>query len=207
MFADDTAFWSSNKCPTRATANIQQLLRKFEEWANKWRISPNPKKSQSILISYPHAIPKQYAFSRTKLTLHNQPIPKQKTIKYLGITFSQTGSLLADLDLTLKKIRNRANLLYLIRGRIRGCNTETLLHTYKSFIRPVIEYRAPLYASLSQRILNRILTSERKILRRILKLDYKFPSSHVHTTAKTPTIASRLTELQQKYIHRTLNSF
>ncbi|KAH0814159.1 hypothetical protein GEV33_008632 [Tenebrio molitor] len=34
-----------------------------------------------------------------------------------------------------------------IRGRICGCDPKTLYHTYKSFIRPVIEYRAPIYAT------------------------------------------------------------
>ena len=206
MFADDTAFWTSHRSPIHASATIQGLLHRFEKWANNWRISPNPKKSQSILISYPRANTKQLDFSLTKLTLHNQPIPKSKSIKYLGITFSRTCSLLADLELTLKKVRNRANLLSLIRGRIRGCNPKTLLFTYKSFIRPIIEYRAPLYASLSQRSLNKISACERKILRRILKLDPNYPSMHVHSLAKTPPITSRLTELQQKYINRTLNS-
>ena len=94
------------------------------------------------------------------LTLHNQPMPKLKSIRYPGVTVSQPCSLLADLELTLKKFRNRANLLHLIRARIRSCNTKALLHTYKSFIRPVIEYQAPLYASLSRRALNRIQACE-----------------------------------------------
>ena len=62
MFADDTAFWTSHCSPDRATSIIQGLLHRFEGWANNWRISPNPKKSQSILISYPHANSKQFAF-------------------------------------------------------------------------------------------------------------------------------------------------
>ncbi|KAJ3629485.1 hypothetical protein MTP99_013877 [Tenebrio molitor] len=49
---------------------------------------------------------------------------------------------------TLKKSRKRANLLYRIRGRIRGCDPKTLYHTYKSFIRPVIEYPAKIYSEV-----------------------------------------------------------
>jgi hypothetical protein len=38
-------------------------------------------------------------------------------VRYLGNTFSSTCTLHADLNITLKKARNRANLLYIIKER------------------------------------------------------------------------------------------
>jgi hypothetical protein len=140
------------------------------------------------------------------LTLNNTPIPLHKNIRYLGVTFSQNCTLNQDLKETLKKTRNRANLLYRVRGRIRGCDPKTLLHTYKTFIRPITEYRSPLYASLYPASLNQLSACERRILRRIFRLHYSFPSAHLHQTTQTTSIHDRLQHLQKRYVIRTINS-
>ncbi|KXZ75796.1 Histone H3-like Protein [Tribolium castaneum] len=169
LFADDTAIWSSHKSPSIAAKRIQTQLQRIQQWTNTWRVKPNPTKSQSITMSYKCS---RRALSQPiQLLLNNQQIPHLKTIKYLGVTFSHTCSLAPDINETLKKVRNRANLLYLIRGRLHGCSPQTLLYTYNSFIRPVIEYRAPIYASIPLNQLLQIASTERRILRKIFRLD------------------------------------
>ncbi|KAJ3617665.1 hypothetical protein MTP99_006763 [Tenebrio molitor] len=140
------------------------------------------------------------------LTLNNSPIPLLQNIRYLGVTFSHNCTLNQDLKETLKKTRNRANLLYRVRGHFRGCDPKTLFHTYKSFIRPVTEYRAPIYASLYPASLKQISACERRILRRIFRLHYTFPSSHLHQKTKSTPIQDRLQLLQRRFVIRTLNS-
>nr|XP_015840235.1 PREDICTED: uncharacterized protein LOC107399063 [Tribolium castaneum] len=140
-----------------------------------------------------------------QLLLNNQQIPHLKTIKYLGVTFSHTCSLAPDINETLKKVRNRANLLYLIRGRLHGCSPQTLLYTYNSFIRPVIEYRAPIYASIPLNQLLQIASTERRILRKIFRLDPRYPCHLIHATTETTPISERLIKLQKSYVSRTLN--
>ena len=206
MFADDTAFWTSHRDPERATSTIQEALRRYEAWANNWRVKPNPIKSQSICMTYPGATSKRHKFTQSRLTLHAEQIPQHKTVRYLGITFSDNCSLTPDLETTLKKIRNRSNLLSLIRGRIHGCNPQTLKHTYNTFIRPIIDYRAPIYATLSKKSLHKITACERKILRRAFRLHPRFPSMHVYQRTNATPIPDRLKTLQQNYVKRTLNS-
>jgi hypothetical protein len=140
LFADDTAVWTSQRNPAIAARILQGHLNNITTWTNTWRIKPNPLKSQSILMSYSGARSRHQA---PHLLLNNQAIPKLQHIRYLGVTFSKNCTLNQDVKETLKKSRNRANLLYRIRGRIRGCDSKTLYHTYKSYIRPVIEYRGP----------------------------------------------------------------
>ncbi|KAJ3617815.1 hypothetical protein MTP99_006906 [Tenebrio molitor] len=140
------------------------------------------------------------------LLLNNQAIPTLQHIRYLGVTFSKNCTLNQDVKETLKKSRTRANLLYRIRGRIRGCHPKTLYHTYKSFIRPVIEYRAPIYATLYPALLRQISACERRMLRRIFRLPVRFPSDNLHQETNTIPIQSRLKELQSRYMTRTLNS-
>jgi exonuclease III len=206
MFADDTAIWTSHRSAEKAASIIQEELHRIERWTNHWRVKPNPTKCQSILFTFPKACKQPLLFSKIPLKINNQTIPKTNTVRYLGITFSSTCTLHADLNLTLKKARNRANLLYLIRGRFRGCNSATLLHTYNAFIRPVLEYRALIYPSLPKRALFKISSFERHILRNIFRLDYQHPSNTLHELTKTTPITQRFTHYHARYTERTLNS-
>ncbi|KXZ75901.1 hypothetical protein TcasGA2_TC031880 [Tribolium castaneum] len=204
LFADDTAIWSSHKSPSVAAKRIQTQLQRIQQWTDQHL-------SRQTL---PHKIPIHYhvvhssrrALSQPiQLLLNNQQIPHLKTIKYLGVTFSHACSLAPDIHETLKKVRNRLNLLYLIRGRLHGCNPQTFLHTYNSFIRPVIEYRAPIYASIPLNQLLQIASIERRILRKIFRLDPRYPCHLIHATTKTTPITERLIKLQKSYVSRTLN--
>jgi hypothetical protein len=203
LFVDDTAVWTSQRNPAIAARILQGHLNNITTWTNTWRIKPNPLKSQSILMSYSGARSRHQA---PHLLLNNQAIPKLQHIRYLGVTFSKNCTLNQDVKETLKKSRNRANLLYRIRGRIRGCDSKTLYHTYKSYIRPVIEYRAPIYATLYPALLHQISACERRMLRRIFRLPDRFPSDNLHQETNTIPIQSRLKELQSRYVTRTLNS-
>jgi hypothetical protein len=195
--------WTSQRNPPIAARILQGHLNNITTWTNTWRIKPNPLKSQSILMSYSGARSRHQA---PHLLLNNHAIPKLQHIRYLGVTFSKNCTLNQDVKETLKKSRNRANLLYRIRGRIRGCDSKTLYHTYKSYIRPVIEYRAPIYATLYPALLHQISACERRMLRRIFRLPDRFPSENLHQETNTIPIQSRLKELQSRYVTRTLNS-
>jgi hypothetical protein len=195
--------WTSQRNPAIAARILQGHLNNITTWTNTWRIKPNPLKSQSILMSYSGARSRHQA---PHLLLNNQAIPKLQHIRYLDVTFSKNCTLNQDVKETLKKSRNRANLLYRIRGRIRGCDSKTLYHTYKSYIRPVIEYRAPIYATLYPALLHQISACERRMLRRIFRLPDRFPSDNLHQETNTIPIQSRLKELQSRYVTRTLNS-
>jgi hypothetical protein len=95
----------------------------------------------------------------------------------------------------------------MIRGRFRGCNSSTLLHTYNAnaFIRPIIEYRALIYPSVPKRALFRISLFERHILRNIFRLDYQHPSNTLHELTKTTPITPCCTHYHARYTERTLN--
>jgi exonuclease III len=162
-------------------------------------------KSQSILFTFPKAQKQRTLFTQSRLIINRDVIPKNNTVQYLGITVSSTCTLHADLKATLKKARNRANLLYKIRGRLRGCAPETLLYTYNSFIRPVIEYRALLYSTLPKRAAFKIYSFERHILRDMFRLHRQHPSNTLYDATKTTPISERLTLHQARYVERTLN--
>ncbi|EFA08371.1 putative RNA-directed DNA polymerase from transposon BS-like Protein [Tribolium castaneum] len=207
FFADDTALWTSRTTAASASRTLQPLLNQISTWTRKWRVKINPTKSTAILFKHPNLTRnKKFDPRDITITLDNTPIDLVPSTRYLGITYTHTCSLDTDLQNTLKKVRNRSNLLRHLMGNFQGCHSRTLLHTYNTFIRPVIEYRAPIYASLPHTKTHRIATCERQILRRIHRLDRFHASNSLHQDTNTTPITDRLHKLQQNYIKRTLNN-
>lgn len=207
FFADDTAVWTMQRTSEAASQEIQRALDNIQRWTTRWRIKLNPAKSTAILFRHPHLTRnRRLDPNHVHLSSNNQPIPLSNQARYLGITFQHTCSLYLDLQETLRKARNRSNLLRRIQGRFRGCDVQSLLHTYNTFIRPILDYRAPIYASLKPRLFQLILSTERKILRRIFRLHFRHPSDQVYPDTETIPITDRLVTLQQNYITRTLNA-
>jgi hypothetical protein len=205
LFADHTASGCSQRSSEKATNLVQKEVHRIDKWTSHWRVKINPTKSQSILFTFPKAQKQRKLFTETRLTINRDVIPKSNTVQYLGITVSSTCTLHADLKATLKKARNRANLLYKIRGRSRGYAPQTLLHTYNSFIQPVFEYRVLLYSTLPKRAAFRIYSFEGYILRDIFRLHRQHPSNTLYDVTKTTPISEWLTQYQARYVERTLN--
>ncbi|XP_025836649.1 uncharacterized protein LOC112906547 [Agrilus planipennis] len=111
-----------------------------------------------------------------------------------------------DLAITLDKVRKRANLISLINGTIQSCNTETLLHTYKTFVRPLIDYRAVSLTNISDSQLEVLLATERGILRKIARLGRFFPSQDLYNIVDIPPITDRIVTLQTKFVKRAIQT-
>ncbi|KAK9876130.1 hypothetical protein WA026_011247 [Henosepilachna vigintioctopunctata] len=206
LFADDTAIWTTARTSAKCSRIMQRQLDAYSAWAVKWRITPNPNKTQSILFHhFNYSISPKFSKNDVHLSLWGENLRLQDEIIYLGVTFSKYNSWNVDLAKTLKKVRNRANLLYALRGRIRGCDPRTLLNTYKAYIRPVITYRCLLYSTLQKRLVRSIESCERAICRSIFRLHRQYPSILVHEITKMPPIFTHIEKLQARYALRTLN--
>jgi hypothetical protein len=65
--------------------------------------------------------------------------------------------------------RKRFNLIIMLRGRLCGCNPKTpktLEHTYKTFIRPVLDYHACVTVIMPNHMHQQLFEMERRFLRR-----------------------------------------
>ena len=72
---------------------------------------------------------------------------------------------------TVSKCKKRLTLLKAIRGKEWGASPHTILYTYKTFIRPVLEYGSVLFAHAKDELLNKI----RAIETQAIKIAYRLP--------------------------------
>ena len=114
-------------------------LNVLETWSNLWRLSLNPKKSESSFFSiHPHQ-----ATFQPRLYLLSIPLSFNPTPKFLGVTFDRTLSFGAHIQSLCSKFYPRHKALRSIATAFCGPTKESLSLLYKAFVRPVLTYASP----------------------------------------------------------------
>ncbi|XP_072394921.1 uncharacterized protein [Diabrotica undecimpunctata] len=167
---------------------------------NKWRVTINPPKTQTILFKTSNC---RDAQGRTQ-TLLGEDLIFTNSVSYLGVRFTRTLNWKTGVQESLDRMRKRFNLLKVLTGKISGTSSKTLLHTYKTFVRPIVKYKACVYIFLKPHQLNAIIATERRILRYCMRKDWSYPSAHIYILANITPIKDRILSLSRKYILRTI---
>ena len=100
----------------------------------------------------------------------------------------------------------RGNLLRRLRGRSWGCNSRTTLRVYKQYIRPVLEFGAPLLTSAPQTTLNKLAQTERMLIRRATYCPPRTRNDEIYQIANIQPLTVRLQMLKDKYMDKTANN-
>ncbi|GLV46053.1 hypothetical protein CBL_05139 [Carabus blaptoides fortunei] len=201
QYADDTVCWASGPCLYAANNLLQEYLSSLESWMRRWRIKPNPNKTQLIPFRYRH--------KRTTLTyavtLWNTVVQPVREATYLGVKFTNTLYWKPDIQKCINAMRKRAALITRLRIRLRGCSERVQFLTYTMFVRPLADFRAMCYASARTNLITPILQMERRFLRKFKGLNWQHPSRDVHQSAGIPAITDRMHQLQARYTRRRID--
>lgn len=182
------------------------MLNRYMEWCNRWRVTLNPLKTQTILFRHPNLNHARFHPEHVRLRLWGERLELLNQVTYLGVRFTHTLNWEADVQWTIDRMRQRASLLSALCGRFGRCHPKTLIHTYKTFIRPIAEYKATLYSTLPNRLKHSFLTVDRRLLRRCQYLPFRSPSNQVYTHTNLSPLPSRFQDLQRAYVKRTLSN-
>ena len=135
IFADDTSLFATGSDPAETAAQLNRDLTKISNWADKWKVKFNAKKSKDII------------FSNT--TLNNSPplifnesyIERVNVHKHLGIYLSSTLSW----SVQIKEVCLKANRKLSVLRSVKLLSRQTLDLLYKITVRSVIDYALPVY--------------------------------------------------------------
>lgn len=168
----------------------------------RWRIRPNPTKTQTILFRHRHLTKKrQENDNEIQLSLWDTPLRLNNTARYLGVYLDKHLNWKTHLTHLLNKIRLRQ-----VQGRMHGCSDQTAIHTYKTFIRTVLEYAAAPLGGITKTVAERLYSTERRLLRSIAKLPRRTPSDEVYHITGIEPLQTRLTKLRANYGKRLLSN-
>ncbi|XP_049845514.1 uncharacterized protein LOC126298254 [Schistocerca gregaria] len=176
LYADDTAYWCIELRTTTLQRKTTTYLHRLETWMAKWRIRPNPTKTQTVLFRH-LSKKKQQNEHDIRLTLWISPLQLNDTARYLGVHLDKHLNWKTHLAYLLNKTRLRQNLIRQVQGRFHGCNTQIAINTYKTFIRPVLEYAAAPLGGIHAPITKSLFSTERRLIRSIARLPFLTPSN------------------------------
>ena len=135
QYADDTALWTTEKCPQKAAALLQTALLELADWCGKWKIRLNPDKTQIILFTKRRVKPTHLP----TITLAGTPLAWSSSVKFLGIYFDKrltwsdhVKHLITKNWLKLNQLRRISNITHL--------SSNSLLRLYLQQARPSLLY-------------------------------------------------------------------
>jgi hypothetical protein len=155
LYADDTAIYAHSFYAQAALLQNQLHIHILQKYFQKWKLKWNESKTETILFTRKRTNNKLI----TKLKVNNSQIEPTTTVRYLGV----------HLDIRLyfknhvKKSIDEANAIIKKLYQLIVKNNKILL--YKTMIRPVITYAAPVWCHLSKSATEPLEVLQNKCLR------------------------------------------
>ena len=130
LFADDTTLLAVGSNPEQTSAMLNRDLLKIESWAQQWKVTFNPKKSESLLFS------RKPVNTLPVIFLGNTPIARVDTHKHLGIILSSSLDWASHINYICLKASRKLHIL----RSVRQLSRKTMDILYKLTVRSTIDY-------------------------------------------------------------------
>ena len=170
-----------------------------QSWQS-WRIKLNADKTWCVNF---HKDTKNKNYP--KLYLSGEQLKYKKACKFLGITFDETLTFENHIENIATRAKKRLNLLKAIRGQGWGASPQTILYTYRTYVRPLLEYGCILYSNEKPHIVKKIQSIETEAI----KIAYRLPPWATNTwcydLVSFDNILKRLKQLSSDFIEKNCN--
>jgi len=135
IFADDTSLMCSGKNTLETSIILNRDLKKIEDWAQKWKVLFNSKKSKFMIYTSKHGC------NSPPLIFNDKEIEQVHIHKHLGIFISSNLDWTKQIDYICLKANQRLGILrknYMLQR-------QTLDILYKLTVRSIFDYALPVY--------------------------------------------------------------
>lgn len=157
LFADDCLL-VKRIASQNDSLQLQQDLSALEHWETTWQMEFNPSKCNVIRI----APDKKKVVLPTSYSLHGQNLETTASSKYLGVAITEDLSWKKHIESTINK-GNRA--VGFLRRNFRECTTDVKAATYKTMVRPVVEYASTVWDPTCQEDISALEKVQRRAAR------------------------------------------
>ena len=177
-YADDITTLSLHHDIQTAQNQLQPYLEKIHKWTVDNDLKLNADKSTSTLFTL-H--PNEFNY---KLNIHinNVLIPTVQNPKILGLTFDPKLTFNQHIDNTKEKATKTVKLLKALTSTTWGKQKETIVTTYKTITRPVIEHASTIWSSTASKTNIKKLQTVQNIALRSQDCN-RMHSRHQHPTS------------------------
>ena len=135
LYADDTVLMAETH------DDLQNILNKFGEYCNTWRLKANTDKTKVIVFS------RRIQSTNLKFTLNGSELEIVNEFNYLGILFNRTGNFNKIIKKQAEKA-TKAMFEVLKRGRTHNLSIECQLELFNKMVKPIYYYMVQKYGVL-----------------------------------------------------------
>ena len=204
-FADDMLViaWGEQ---LQSQRRIQAFLFKLQQFYARNGLSVNVEKSQAVTITGTSNRLTRRSREKCKeiqLTMNGIPIPKTKSLKYLGIQFNEKFSFVENTKEAVGKMCNTMGAMKRVLYRQELLTSDSKLAFFKAAIRQVLAYGFPVWSCVSSHQMETARRAEGKFIRwtradRGRRDDKYLNSSLLYADAKLRRIDAWMVELYLK---------
>ena len=208
MYADDITIYGSHNNYQIAQQNIQPYLLDIHTWTLRNQLSLNATKTTTTLFT---PDPAEYSKILT-LTIDNTILPTVKHPKILGLTLDPKLTYSEHIKHTVKKANKTLNVIKALTATNWGKQKETLVNTYKTLTRPVMEYASTVWSPIAAPTnINKLQIVQNSVLRIATGCTLDTNIHHLHEETKILPITKHLklhgSQYRQKSQHPNHPSF
>ena len=197
LSADDTVLYHGISSPAD-TADLQRDLGALQAWECKWLMEFNPSKCQILRVMLKHK-PVEACY-----TIHGQTLELVESAKYLGVTTDSKLNFNNHIDSVAKKANGTRAFL---NRNLRSCSHSIKDSTYKTYIRPMVEYPSTVWDRHTHRNINKLEQFQRHPARYVTgNHDYTSSISAVVHDLEWPTMEQRRHHCRLTMLYKIYNS-
>ena len=166
QYADDTAFLTTGHTIHSINTTLQPAVNAFTNWCTKWKLTINAQKTQALIILPPRCRSRiRRNPNLFQIKVNETPVRHHPQATYLGVILDTKLSWKPHMQKIRKQATQRLNLLKRLVGTSWGLHTQTVIKTYKVFIRPALTYGHTSWIAAPNDLYERLAISERHALR------------------------------------------
>ena len=201
-YADDMTAYSSDAKYKKAEERLQPYLDELSQWTKDNDLKLNPTKTQTTLFT---PDPAEYSVN-LNLTIDDTRLPMERHPTILGLTLDPKMTFNQHVTNMTYKARKTIKVLKALTSTQWGKDKETLLNTYKTVTRPVLEYASTVWSPmLSEKQTNRLQIVQNSALRVATGCTADTEITHLHDETNVLPIKDHLrlhsSQLRQQVQH------
>ena len=197
QYADDISIYCFGPHINPLCDKINRYINAVTSFLEERELVISPEKSTVTLFS---PDPAEYK-TRPNIQIKDQQIRLDKTPKLLGITFDTMHTFSNHVKTTITKCNSKLNILKALAGTSWGQDKETMIITYKSICRSILEYATPIWSpSISDTNWEKLQVIQNKALRIATGCYNKASPSHLHQECKMLPVREHCEMITKQYL-------
>lgn len=123
-------------------------------------------------------------------------------IKYLGIIIDRRLTFNLHIGHIINKVDTTIRILYPFINRQSKVNRENKLILFKVIFQAIFYYGAPVWGNCANTHLKRLQTKQNKILKMMLNLPHRYPTSALHDVANICPVTNKIKDITEKFFEK-----